>query len=108
MALVTCKDCGNQVSTSAKACPKCGAKIPKTKWWLWAPLAFIFILFIIGIISGPKDTTELAAMETEKCIRRQGDGEWRASSGVKLETFCQIKGATIGLKRACELNPSGC
>ncbi|WP_394854470.1 zinc-ribbon domain-containing protein [Shewanella xiamenensis] len=26
MALVKCKECGEQVSTKAKSCPKCGAK----------------------------------------------------------------------------------
>jgi len=25
MALIKCKECGNEVSTTAKACPKCGA-----------------------------------------------------------------------------------
>ena len=108
MALLECKDCSNLVSDSAKACPQCGAKIPKTKWWLWAPLAIIFVAFFIGAINGPKDTTELAAMETASCIKRQGNGEWRASSGINLETFCKLKGATIGLKKACEIDPSKC
>lgn len=108
MALLTCKDCGTQVSTSAKACPKCGAKIPKTKWWLWVPLAVVFVFFVIGATSGPKDTVELAEMETATCMRRQGDGEWRASSGITLETFCRLKGATIGLRKACQLDPSKC
>jgi hypothetical protein len=27
MALISCKECGNQVSTLASACPKCGAPI---------------------------------------------------------------------------------
>jgi len=30
MALITCKDCGNEVSDSAESCPKCGAPVPKT------------------------------------------------------------------------------
>jgi RNA polymerase subunit RPABC4/transcription elongation factor Spt4 len=30
MALIKCKDCNNDVSDSAAACPKCGAPIPKT------------------------------------------------------------------------------
>ena len=30
MALVKCKDCGNEVSDSAASCPKCGAPVPKT------------------------------------------------------------------------------
>ena len=38
MALFECKDCSNLISDNAKACPQCGAKIPKTKWWLWIPL----------------------------------------------------------------------
>lgn len=28
MALVKCKDCGNEMSTDAKKCPKCGANPP--------------------------------------------------------------------------------
>lgn len=27
MALIKCKECGNNVSTKADACPKCGAKL---------------------------------------------------------------------------------
>lgn len=30
MALIDCKDCGNQISDSAAACPKCGSPIPRT------------------------------------------------------------------------------
>ncbi len=29
MALIQCKDCGNEVSDSAEACPKCGAPVPR-------------------------------------------------------------------------------
>lgn len=29
MALIKCKECGNEVSSEAKTCPKCGAKVPK-------------------------------------------------------------------------------
>lgn len=29
MALITCKECGKQVSDSAKTCPGCGAAVPK-------------------------------------------------------------------------------
>lgn len=35
MALITCKECGNEVSDSAKTCPKCGARVkPRSKLWL--------------------------------------------------------------------------
>lgn len=45
MALISCKDCGSEISTSAKACPKCGAKVPKLKLWLWIPLGLVVAFF---------------------------------------------------------------
>jgi hypothetical protein len=108
MALMKCRECGKEISTQASACPQCGAKVPHTKWWLWVPLGLLVGLFILGAITGPKNTTELAQMEAESCIRNKGDGEWRGSLGVSLETFCKTKGALIGIKKACEINPSKC
>jgi RNA polymerase subunit RPABC4/transcription elongation factor Spt4 len=29
MALIKCKDCGNDISDSAAACPRCGAPVPR-------------------------------------------------------------------------------
>ncbi|MBS4038925.1 MAG: zinc-ribbon domain-containing protein [Hydrogenophaga sp.] len=52
MALVKCKDCGTDVSNDATACPKCGARTSKFKWWLWIPLgsaaAFLGYGFILS------------------------------------------------------------
>jgi RNA polymerase subunit RPABC4/transcription elongation factor Spt4 len=108
MSLVPCKECGTEISTKAKACPKCGAKVARTKWWLWIPLGLVVLIFVWGAITGPKNTVELAKMETESCIRSNGGGEWRASSGISLETFCKTKGALAGIKKACEIDPSKC
>lgn len=45
MALVKCKECGEQVSTTAKSCPKCGAKPPKkTSIVTWAALVFFIVV----------------------------------------------------------------
>jgi hypothetical protein len=42
VALVKCKECGEKVSTTAKACPNCGAKPPKkTSIVTWTVLALI-------------------------------------------------------------------
>ena len=108
MAMIACSECGTEISDKAKACPKCGARVPHTKWWLWVPLGLIVFVFVIGVINGPKNTVELAQMETDSCIRSNGDGEWRASLGVTLETFCRTKGAMAGIKKACEIDPSKC
>lgn len=45
MALVKCKECGEDVSTKAKTCQKCGAKAPKkTSLFTWFVLAFIILV----------------------------------------------------------------
>lgn len=52
MALQVCKECGNEVSSTAKACPKCGAKVPHTKWWLWVPLGLLGAFFVLAAFLG--------------------------------------------------------
>lgn len=42
MALTTCNECGEQISTAAKTCPKCGKR--RTTRLTWLGLAFIVIL----------------------------------------------------------------
>lgn len=62
MALKACKDCGTQVSTSAKACPKCGAEVPKVKWWFWIPLALVILFFAFPrIVYSPAERAAISA-----------------------------------------------
>lgn len=45
-----CKACGNEIASSAKQCPQCGAKNSKPifkKWWFWV-IVVIFIAIIAG------------------------------------------------------------
>lgn len=49
MAMTSCHECGHQISTSASACPSCGAKVPRTKWWLWGPLGLIGVFVLYGL-----------------------------------------------------------
>lgn len=50
MALKKCKECGNDVSTEAASCPKCGALIKKQIGCLgYIGLAFL-VLIVIGLI----------------------------------------------------------
>lgn len=51
MAMSTCTECGGELSTKARACPKCGAVVPKPKVWPWivgVPIALIAALLISG------------------------------------------------------------
>lgn len=47
MALTKCKECGTQVSTTADACPKCGAKPtrPNYRWILVLAILGAFVVF---------------------------------------------------------------
>lgn len=47
MALIKCEDCGNQVSTNAKTCPKCGAKTERINRGKW----FVVVLATVGVVS---------------------------------------------------------
>lgn len=52
MALISCKECGAQVSTQAKNCPACGAKVKKpTSKLTWIFLG-ILVLGVIGSMLG--------------------------------------------------------
>lgn len=49
MALLKCKECGSDVSTQAKACPKCGARPPKkTSIVTWAVLGMVLLAVWLG------------------------------------------------------------
>lgn len=51
MALVTCKECGNEISSAASACPHCGAPVEKKARCKAAGILFnlLAVLSFIGI-----------------------------------------------------------
>jgi hypothetical protein len=57
MALVKCKECDEQVSTSAKACPKCGAKPPKKTSTITWIVGIVVAFGIYGAIRAPSAKT---------------------------------------------------
>lgn len=66
MALVECKECGAQVSQSAKACPNCGAPPPKrTSLFTWV-VGGLFALMVVSCIISTGTNDEKAAVETKR------------------------------------------
>lgn len=58
MSIQKCKECGNEVSTKAEACPKCGAKQPRTSGCMKVFLitfGILFGLFVIGTLTNKTD-----------------------------------------------------
>ena len=68
LAIIACHDCGNEVSTEAKACPKCGAKVKAPtsgSTWLVAGIAgFLMISFFIWVAGQKSDPEEDRARMT--------------------------------------------
>ena len=57
MALITCKECKQQVSDGASACPHCGAKVKKkTSAFTWIVTAILGFI-VIGMVTGGNDGT---------------------------------------------------
>lgn len=50
MAMITCRECGQPVSSEAAACPECGVSPQKQSTnWLWVPVGLVaaFVLFLV-------------------------------------------------------------
>lgn len=71
MALVKCKECGQDVSSDAKACPHCGKKqaqsLPKGCFWC---LGVFFLIFWIGVVASlfENHSQTSAKIENQKTI----------------------------------------
>jgi hypothetical protein len=58
MALIKCKECGNDVSKKAKTCPNCGAPVgPKQYGCGTLIIVCLVALFIIGIFFNDNEST---------------------------------------------------
>ena len=65
-----CKACGAEIATSAKSCPKCGAKNKKPiwkQWWVWILVVIIPFAAILGMAgnfdTNPSDTNTTTIQE---------------------------------------------
>lgn len=70
MALVDCKECGQKVSTKAKACPNCGAKpAKKTSLFTWIILLGI-VIALYGLNQGSSKKAAPAASTTSQAASK--------------------------------------
>ena len=60
MSMITCHECASEISDTAKACPKCGAKVAHARIWPWivgVPLGLFVVMMVIGMLSGGSSPT---------------------------------------------------
>ncbi len=89
---MSCKECGSEVSTNAKACPKCGAKVPKIKLWLWVPLGLVVAFFGFGSIvdNSPKAEEKVQARRTiDFCWEEQKRKSFDSSTQRFVAGVCE-------------------
>jgi len=72
MALKKCKECGNDVSTTAASCPKCGAVLKKKTGFFrfigGAILIFITILAVVALIEGVSNPPKPPATQSPEQV----------------------------------------
>jgi hypothetical protein len=79
MAITSCRECGKDVSTQAKACPNCGIekpgrKKPPPKGMLFAILAGLVAIVVIGIGFEP-DAPPREPRSQQPGVERVGEAE---------------------------------
>lgn len=101
MAMAVCKECKNPVSTTAKACPHCGAKPPRRVGLLgWLFVIFIFAPMVWIMASPAPETVSAAApaVSPEEAARRAAE-----SAADKARSIRAAAGA-VAIKKAAR-NP---
>lgn len=105
MALIKCHECGKDISTEAKTCPACGAKVKKPKKPV-GPVGFFFVLVfgmvVYAMVSESENKAQREADETAR--ERAKTPEQRAKEKAQsAKRDAQLQAAAVGalaLKRA--------
>jgi hypothetical protein len=108
MAMVKCKECGTEISSSATNCPKCGA--PRKKRWgtslfTWLVVIVLVVGFFVAVSGGDNERSATApAVAKPKTpsayeLAKQGttlDFKWRkAGFDNVLEVDFNIKNGSV-------------
>lgn len=84
MALITCRECGSNVSLEAVNCPSCGIRVaPKSSAWKWlvgVPVGLFLLVMVIGLINSNPEKTQ-ARRAYEACQDSLASAD-RARSGT--------------------------
>ena len=92
MALRKCRECGHQVSTSASACPNCGARLPKrTSIFTWIVLAIFAVFAIPALFSERRDSAQ-SVVASKPLLQPLVDPKREAIASLFLDNFVWRKG----------------
>lgn len=86
MALVSCAECNKEVSSKAKSCPACGAKVPKSKTWIWVVLSLPIAFLTFGYFQSQTPDGQ-ARIEARSAIKLCWDEQGKRSNTVGSARF---------------------
>lgn len=84
MPLSKCRECGEQVSSEAKTCPKCGIKGPvKRKGAILNGVMIVFAVLALSAFLGKKSPNSGTPTSTQEALGSDPQGEARAKERIK-------------------------
>lgn len=100
MSLITCKECGNAVSSKAATCPKCGVRIARKPMGCGTLIAVIFVgSIVIAGLPGPSKTVDTPSAEaTTK--KKEETPEQKAEREKKDAAVQRATAGAVVLKKA--------
>ena len=118
-----CKECGNEVSTKAASCPKCGAVSKKRTGWLTWLVAGVVLFIVLGVIcsrengkskeekqidqqsqSGSVDKGRRAPAPVSVCAQRLSESHLSAECTQAICSKCEKKKANVDKLARCISN----
>jgi hypothetical protein len=93
MALAPCRECGAEISTEAKTCPKCGVTLKRKRriwpWVLASPFIAFGALLAIGAMSGLPSEKSRARSAIALCWDEQGKKSNSAGGAQFIAGACE-------------------
>ncbi len=86
MALIKCQECKWDVSTTAKTCPNCGAKVKKPAGILGWMLAILVAIIVLSVILSGESSAPTASVPAAKTPHQQ------AMESVSIKSLSWHKG----------------
>lgn len=115
MALIKCKECGNQVSPKAQSCPRCGARVARKPMGCGTLIAAVLLgAIVLGLgtsLIGPKTSPSPAppapTPEQAATKKKQDEALARAQAGAAMLKKAMRDPDSFKLSQALVIDGSG-
>lgn len=105
--LVTCKDCGGQISKSAKVCPHCGAKPKKNPWRVAGGTILLFIGIFLFALAVTENSDSVEKTTKEMTVANITMNEFNAiETGMSYDDVVNIIGSNGELSSQVDIGDS--